>query len=329
MFTFKLAEYLPPFPNATWTLARQAGVTHAVSQVPPDDVDGPGWEFLPLLRMKTRFADAGLTLEVIETGFPWLHAAKLGLPGADEEIERCCTLIRNLGAVGVPVVCWNWMAVFNWTRTSTTTPGRGGALVTSYDHALMRNAPFTPAGEVSDDTLWESLERFMERVVPVAAEAGVKLALHPDDPPISPIRGMARILRTPEAMRRAIDLVPSPYNGITMCQGTFATMGADIPDEIRDFADRGALHFVHFRDVRGTPERFVETFHDDGQTDMFAAMQTYQEVGFSGPLRPDHVPTMEGEENLAPGYDVLGRLFAIGYIKGLAEGAAKTGVESR
>jgi D-mannonate dehydratase len=95
---FNLAEYLPPFPNATWTLARQAGVTHAVSQVPPDDVDGPGGEFLPLLRMKTRFADAGLTLEVIETGFPWLHAAKLGLPGADEEIERCCTLIRNLGA---------------------------------------------------------------------------------------------------------------------------------------------------------------------------------------------------------------------------------------
>ena len=119
---FKLAEYLPPFPNATWTLARQAGVTHAVSQVPPDDLDGPGWEFLPLLRMKTRFADAGLTLEVIETGFPWLHAAKLGLPGADEEIERCCTLIRNLGAVGIPVVCWNWMAVFNWMRTSTTTP---------------------------------------------------------------------------------------------------------------------------------------------------------------------------------------------------------------
>jgi mannonate dehydratase len=100
MLTFKLAEYLPPFPNATWTLARQAGVTHAVSQVPPDDLDGPGWEFLPLLRMKTRFADAGLRLEVIETGFPWLHAAKLGLAGADEEIERCCMLIRNLGAVG-------------------------------------------------------------------------------------------------------------------------------------------------------------------------------------------------------------------------------------
>jgi mannonate dehydratase len=133
---------------------------------------------------------------------------------------------------------------------------------------------------------------------------------------------MARILRTLEAMRRAIELVPSPHNGITMRQGTFATMGADIPAEIRAFADR-ALHFVQFRDVRGTPNRFVETFHDEGQTDMLAAIRTDHEIGFDGPLRPDHVPTMEGEEFLAPGYDVLGRLFAIGYIKGRPR-AAKT-----
>ncbi len=320
----KLAEYLPPFPNLTWTLARQSGVTQAVSQVPPDGPDGPGWDFLPLLRMKNRFADFGLTLEVIETGFPWLHNGKLGRPGRDEEIDRCCTLLRNLGAVGVPVVCWNFMAVFNWTRTSTTTPTRGGALVTGYDHEMMRNAPPTEVGEVSDDQLWESLAYVMERIVPVAEEAGVKLALHPDDPPISPIRGVARILRSSEAMRRAIDLVPSPNNGVTFCQGTFATMNADIPQEIRAFGERGAIHFVHFRDVRGTPEKFVETFHDDGQTDMAAAMRTYRTIGFAGPMRPDHVPTMEGEENLTPGYDVLGRLFAVGYIRGLAEAVAKT-----
>ena len=216
------------------------------------------------------------------------------------------------------------MAVFNWTRTSTTTPTRGGAFVTSYDHAMMRHAPPTEAGEVGDDQLWESLAYVMERIVPVAEEAGVKLALHPDDPPISPIRGVARILRSPEAMRRAIDLVPSPYNGVTFCQGTFATMGADIPAEIHAFGERGAIHFVHFRDVRGTAERFVETFHDDGQTDMAEAMRTYHAIGFAGPMRPDHVPTMAGEENLTPGYDVLGRLFAVGYIKGLAEAVAKT-----
>jgi mannonate dehydratase len=215
------------------------------------------------------------------------------------------------------------MAIFNWTRTSTTIPTRGGAMVTGYDDALMKNAPLTEVGVVTDDQLWSSLARVMEAIVPVAEEAGVVLALHPDDPPFSPIRGIARILRTPEAMLRAIDLVPSPANGITFCQGTFATMGADIPAEIRRFGQRGAIGFVHFRDVRGTPERFVETFHDDGQTDMVAAMRAYAEIGFSGPLRPDHVPTMAGEANDMPGYQTLGRLFALGYIKGLMEAVSK------
>ncbi len=322
---FQLAEYLPPYPNHAWTLARQASVTHAVSQIPADDLDGPGWDYLPLLRMRNRFADAGLTLAVIETGFPWLHLGKLGLPGRDQEIDRCCHLLRHLGAIGVPVVCWNFMAVFNWMRTSTTTPSRGGARGPSYDHAMMRDAPLTEIGVVSEDQLWASLKYVMERIVPEAEAAGVYLALHPDDPPISPIRGIGRILRSPEAMRRAIDLVPSRHNGITMCQGSFATMGAEIPAEIRAFGERGAIHFVHFRDVRGTPDRFVETFHDDGQTDMWQAMQTYREIGFSGPLRPDHVPTMEGEGNQAPGYEVIGRLFALGYIKGLSEAAEKCG----
>jgi mannonate dehydratase len=125
-------------------------------------------------------------------------------------------------------------------------------------------------------------------------------------------------------MMRAIDLVPSPNNQVTFCQGSFATMGADIPREIRRFGERGAIGFVHFRDVRGTPARFVETFHDDGQTDMFEAMRTYRDVDFRGVVRPDHVPTMAGEANDAPGYQILGRLFALGYIKGLVEATAKS-----
>lgn len=322
---FQLAEYFAPFPDATWALAKQAGVTHAVSSLAAESADGMPWDFMPLLRLQQRFAAHGLELAVIETGFPWLHAGKLGLPGRDEEIERCRTLIRNLGAVGVPVVCWNFMAVLNWTRTSTTVPSRGGAFVTGYDHALMANAPLTEAGPVSEDTLWDSLRYVMEAIVPVAEEAGVKLALHPDDPPISPIRGIGRILTSPAAMRKAIALVPSPNNGITFCQGTFATMGADVPAEIRSFGGDGLTPFVHFRDVRGTPANFVETFHDDGQTDMFAAMRAWKEVGFAGPLRPDHVPTMAGEDNGLPGYQTLGRLFAIGYLTGLAEAVEKTG----
>ncbi len=322
-FSLQMAEVLPPFPTVTWDLAKQAGVTHAVSKVPPESSDGAGWDFLPLLRMQQRFAAAGITLAVIETGFPWLHLGKLGLPGRDEEIARCQTLIRNLGAIGVPTICWNFMAVFNWTRTSTSIPTRGGALVTGYDHALMAGAPPTDAGIVTEEQLWSSLKYVMEAIVPTAEEAGVTLALHPDDPPISPIRGVGRILTSPDAMMRAIDLVPSPRNILTFCQGSFATMGADIPTEIRRFGERGAIGFVHFRDVRGTPERFEETFHDDGQTDMYEAMRTYRDIGFRGVVRPDHVPTMAGEANDTPGYQILGRLFALGYIKGLTEAVAK------
>jgi mannonate dehydratase len=177
----------------------------------------------------------------------------------------------------------------------------------------------TDAGGVTDQQLWDTLAYFLERVVPVAEEAKVKLALHPDDPPISPIRGVARVLRSPDAMERAVRLVDSPHHGITLCQGTFSTMGADIPAEIRRFGALGKTHFVHFRDVRGTPERFVETFHDDGQTDMYEAMRTHREVGFDGVMRPDHVPTMAGESNERPGYEMLGRLYAIGYMRGLLE----------
>lgn len=321
---FQLAEILPAHPTRTWELARQLGVNYAVSNVPVDAEGNPTPDLDALLAQKERFRAAGIDLLVLETAFPWAHHAKIGGPNAAAEIETCCELIRNMGRAGIPVACWNWMAVFNWTRTDLAIPTRGGAMVTGYDHAAMANAPLTDAGEVREETLWQNLERFMRAVVPVAEEAGVKLALHPDDPPISPIRGVGRILTSPEAMERAINLVPSPNNGITFCQGSFATMNANVPAEIMRFGQRNAIHFVHFRDVTGTPERFQEAFHDDGQTDMWAAMRTYKSAGFTGPMRPDHVPTMAGEENGDPGYEVLGRLFAIGYIKGLAEGVEKT-----
>ena len=126
-------------------------------------------------------------------------------------------------------------------------------------------------------------------------------------------------MRSVDTMQRAIDLVPNPYNGITFCQGNFAAMGTDVPAAIRHFGTQDKIFFVHFRDVRGTASRFVETFQDDGPTDMAAALRAYYEVGFSGPVRPDHVPTMAGEPNTQPGLMPRGRLFAIGYIKGLID----------
>ena len=312
----KIAELFAPEATALATLVKQCGVDHVVGTWPRSQE--PPWSYMSMVRMKTAYEDAGFELAVIESRPP-MSKAKLGLPGRDDEIDTVCELVRNMGALGIPVWCYEWMPGPTVLRTSRTARSRGGALATAYDHDLMRNAPPTEYGTVSEAQIWENLEYFLERVVPVAEEANVKLAMHPDDPPLSPIRGIARVMRSIESFQRLIDLVPSPVNGIALCQGNFTLMADDLPSVIRHFGEQGKIFFVHFRDVRGTPEKFVETFHDDGQTDMLACMRAYREIGYEGVCRPDHVPTMEGDTNEQPGYSSIGRLFAIGYLKGLRE----------
>lgn len=323
-WSLTLAEVLPARPSPLWTLAKQAGVTAAVTSIPEGPNDPPAWDFMHLMRLKQTFADRGLDLQVIESAPASIHEAiKRGAANRDEMIGRFCELVENMGRAGIPVMCHNFMAVQGWMRTSMAIPARGGALVTGYNHEVMRNAPLTEYGEITEDQLWENMTAFLQKVVPVAEKAGVYLAVHPDDPPVSPIRGIGRILTSTDALQRVIDLVPSHHNGITFCQGSISTMNADVPAEIRRFGEQKAIHFVHFRDVTGTPDNFVESFHESGRTDMFEALRAYRDVGFSGPMRVDHVPTMEGEDNAHPGYEVLGRLYAIGYAKGLMEGVNK------
>lgn len=143
------------------------------------------------------------------------------------------------------------------------------------------------------------------------------MAMHPDDPPLASLLEKPRIMHSVECFDRLLQRYDSPCNAICFCQGTFATMGCDIPSTIHRFGSR--IRYVHFRDVRGTPEAFEETFHDNGPTDMVAAMRALREVGFEGPMRPDHVPQMVGEEDGEPGYTMLGRLFAYGYMRGLMQ----------
>jgi mannonate dehydratase len=312
-----IAEFIDPKPNAVWKLAQQCGVTRAVGGLPFDDLRAGErvCDLAPLSRMKQRYEDAGFTLDVIESRPP-LNRAKRGLAGRDEEIDVACELIVNLGKLGIPVWCYEWMTDFNWLRTNRATPSRGGSVVTSFNAADVP-ADLTSEPPISEEALWETLEYFLSRVLPVAERAGVKLSMHPDDPPITPIAGVSRIMRTIANYKRLLEMAPSPMNTITLCQGNFTLMTNDLPREIRAFGK--AISFVHFRDVRGVPTQFEETWHDDGKTDMLACMRAYRDIDFDGVLRPDHVPTVEGDSNTNAGYSAFGRLYAIGYIRGLRE----------
>jgi len=323
----RIAEYFKPQPRPFWAIVKQVGVDLVVSELDrsPEAIhDNTGeqpWDYVPLARMKERYESAGLEIAGIED-WPPMDRARLGLSGRDEEIEAVCTLIRNMGRLGIPMLCYNWMAVLNWSRTRTMVRGRGGALVSAFDSSDLRDAPPTWAGAVPHEQLWSAFDYFLRKVVPVAEDAGVRLALHPDDPPIPELRGVGRIMTSLDAFRRALSVVDSPANSLCLCQGNFTLFTDDVPEAIREFGSRERIAFGHFRDVRGTADSFVETFHDDGQTDMAECMAAWQEIPFDGVLRPDHVPTLEGEANDDPGYAFLARLFAIGYMVGLQDGTS-------
>ncbi len=314
----RLATVLTPPSDENLRLAVQCGVTDYVSRYPGQRLDD-------LLAVKRRVAAFDLRLAVVEGYLP-IESIKLG---RDEgrELDALKTLLRHLSEAEVPLLCYNFMAGTDWVRTRLDVPERGDALVTAFNLAdveramsLSQTASTIDPTIVAAEQLWTNLERMLSELVPLAERYGVTLCMHPDDPPLPRLLGKARIMNCVESFERLVRLAPSPNNAICFCQGTFAAMGVDIPATIRRLGRH--IKYVHFRDVRGTSEAFVETFHDNGPTDMAAAMRTYAEVGFDGPLRPDHVPQLVGEEAGEPGYTMLGRLFAYGYIRGLMHSAA-------
>lgn len=315
----KIAWYLPTLPSIKWQVAKQLGVDYAVAALPPERYYMKPWDFKAMLYAKQSLADAGLELQVIEPAPPHYHI-KLGLPGREEELEHFKQVLKNMSALHISTMCYNFMPQSGWFRTSFSKRGRGGALVTAFDASLVDKAPLlTEAGDVSDEKIWDNYKWFMDRILPVAEECKVKLALHPDDPPVPKLQGVARIFRSVENIDKALDLYPSEYNGITLCQGSFAAMGENIPEVIRHYGKMKKIFFVHFRDLKGTAEKFQETFHDEGMTDMKACVEAYDEVGFNGIVRTDHAPVMAGESGDNPAYEMLGHIFATGYLKGLME----------
>ena len=317
----KIALHMSPELGITSTLMKQCGVTHAVAGISLQPISGASeeeqpWSYPSLMGVKETYEQNGFEMAVIESRPP-MEKIKLGLPGRDEEIEIVCALLRNMGKAGIPVWCSMWMPILGVLRTSHVIPSRGGAQVTGYDHDQLRDQPLTEYGVVTEENQWENLKYFLECVVPVAEAADVKMAMHPDAPPLSPIRGVARIMSSLENYQRMIDLVPSPANGIGLCQGNFSLMTDDLPAAIRHFGEQQKIFFVHLRDVRGTPEKFAETFHDDGQTDLAECLRAYRDVGYEGVCRPDHYPKM-GDADFDNSHH-MAQLFAVGYLKGLRE----------
>jgi mannonate dehydratase len=295
------------------------GIQNAIINAKPEKTGLKAvWDLEALRQLQIDLAQAGLNFYGLEGDQFDMSRIKLGLVGRDEDTERFCRMLENMGKLGIPLLCYNWMAQIGWFRSNGEVAARGGALVSRFDLREMPSS-LTEAGEVPVERMWENYRYFIERVVPVAEKAGVRLALHPDDPPLQSLRGIGRIFGTPEAFDRAYELAPSPVNGVTFCRANFKLMNTDLAACVRHFAAEKRLFFLHLRDVRGTAEEFVEVFHDEAATELKDTLRECHEAGFDGPLRCDHVPTLAGEANDQPGYGTLGRLFADGYIMGLMD----------
>ncbi|MDA3798112.1 MAG: mannonate dehydratase [Kiritimatiellae bacterium] len=311
----KLGMMLPALPDIKWELASQIGVKYAITKAAPELTGKlPPWNFDVLKGISENFADAGFKLYGLEGDEFDMSRIKLGLPGRDEDIEKYHMMLRNMGHLEIPLMCYNFMAGIGWYRTSVNLPERGGALTSGFN---MNDVPKDTELIVTEEQMWNNYEYFIKAVLPVAEEAGVKMGLHPDDPPISPLLGYSRIFTSAEAFRKAMALSDSPSHCITFCQATFKTMGENVFEIIPEFAKR--IAFLHFRDVRGDKSCFRETFHDNGPTDMAAFLKVCDDSGLDVIIRPDHTPSMAGEDNSNPGYEMQGNLFAVGYMKGLMD----------
>ncbi len=317
---FKLAMALGKSPNTypnRSQICRQMGIKHCVTGPSLREI-GRDQYYAAMKQQKDEWAEAGFSIPVYETMTP-VRAGNIrrGTSGRDEELVDFIAAVEAMGKVGIPVLCYNLGK--GGGRTGWV-PVRGGAISSQFDYAESKRQP--SEGEVfTEEELWDNLTWLLERIIPVAEKANVKMGYHPNDPPISPYQGSAQIMVSADAYRRLIDIVPSPCNGISFCQGNFKAMGEDIYSVAREFTEQGKVFFVHYRDVEGTAStRFTETFHDDGPTDMARMLEIYARAGFSGPIRPDHAPTMGSEDaEETRGYGMLAKIFAFGHMIGIMQ----------
>jgi len=310
------------------TFAQQIGASGVLLNTPllPGD---KRWEIPDLRWLRRRCDDYGLRLEALENvPTRFYDRAMMGLDGRDEQIADYQATIRNMGEAGIAILGYHWMPNGVWRTPSVKT--RGGAIATAFDIDQIDSAPLV-AGirrhpllgdrELSAEQMWDNYQYFMERVLPVAEASGVTLALHPDDPPVPTLGGIARLFGSFEGFRRAVETFDSPQHGLDFCMGCWSEMGPGAVEAIRHFGARGKIVYVHFRDVQGHVPVFQECFLGEGNVDVVAAMRALREVGFSGFIIDDHVPQLIDDT----GWGHRGRAHATGYIMGLVEAVGKLG----
>ncbi len=300
------------------------------------------WAYADLLALRLQCEEYGLRLESVENvPIHFYDKVMLGLPGREAQIAHYQAIIRTIGRAGIPILGHHFMPNSVW-RTSAMTAGRGGALVTSFDLALVtESAESTQQSYVvmrqegrdkividpdaviaTEAQMWENYAYFLAAVLPVAEEAGVKLALHPDDPPVPMLGGIARIFRNVEGFKRAYAIAGgSPAWGLNLCLGCCSEMpggAANVREMIEFFGPKGRIFYVHFRDVKGTVPDFAECFIGEGNYNAAETMLLLKRSGFTGFLLDDHVPHMVDDTPWAH----RGRAHAIGYMQGLMDAIA-------
>ncbi len=320
-------------------IPHMAGIVSALHNKQPGEI----WSLEEILAHKDLIEASGLSFDVVES-IPVHEDIKLGRPTRDSLIDHYCESVENMGKAGIPVLCYNFMAVFDWFRTDLEKPNPDASTALSFSQKdlekidLSQGTGFLPGwgtaftsealqallhayASVDEEQLWDNLGYFLERVVPVAAASGVKMAIHPDDPPWS-IFGLPRIITSRAALKRHIELVDHPANGVTLCSGSLgADPNNDVPAIIRTIGKQGRIHFSHCRNVKVTGDRdFHESPHPAslGSVDMIDVMRAYADVGYEGPLRPDHGRMIWGEEG-RPGYGLYDRALGAMYLQGIWE----------
>ena len=286
------------------------------------------WSVEGLTRLRKQVESFGIKLDAVplplsssyitRSEHPELMLAKD--PDRDRTLEDFCQMIRNCGKAGIPMVKYN-LTFIGVVRTERTT-GRGGASLSTFDFKQSKQEPpLTEAGRITEEIYWDRINYFLKRIVPVAEEAKVRIACHPQDPGMPPgtgWRGVDTVLGRVDGLKRFVETQASPYHGLNFCQGTVSEMlqkpGEEIYDVIRYFGSRGKIFNVHFRNIRGGFLNFAETMPDDGDVDMPRALRTYREVGFEGMIMPDHVPQIVGDPNGQKAF-----AFCFGYIQALLQ----------